>query len=228
MEKQAKESKPGVKFTRFTYLFSPHQSALNKKWQLQPWQADPRSSATPPQVTAHYIPLLSSKAQQSFSSTPNSALQPPPFNAHFPFELLIPKQRKKIQAWMNPMLVSSLSCFQAVVDALGSERALSIKQSHVISKTCMGRDLAGTEYRHIRFPLDYDTDIVTFKIRCVEDFNYLWKLGAGSAIGAAIIKYGSILFPEITRPNILQALIMISAPVIIAVLLLIKQSRLEQ
>ncbi|EOY25889.1 hypothetical protein QUC31_011830 [Theobroma cacao] len=61
-----------------------------------------------------------------------------------------------------------------------------------------------------------------------EDFNYLWKLGAGSAIGAAIIKYGSILFPEITRPNILQALIMISAPVIIAVLLLIKQSRLEQ
>ncbi|EOY25890.1 Uncharacterized protein TCM_027260 isoform 2 [Theobroma cacao] len=108
MEKQAKESKPGVKFTRFTYLFSPHQSALNKKWQLQPWQADPRSSATPPQVTAHYIPLLSSKAQQSFSSTPNSALQPPPFNAHFPFELLIPKQRKKIQAWMNPMLVSSL------------------------------------------------------------------------------------------------------------------------
>ncbi|XVF26542.1 hypothetical protein REPUB_Repub14bG0026400 [Reevesia pubescens] len=58
-----------------------------------------------------------------------------------------------------------------------------------------------------------------------EDLNYLWKLGAGSAVGAAIIKYGSILFPEITRPNILQALFMISTPVIIAVLLLIKQSR---
>ncbi|XP_021298433.1 uncharacterized protein LOC110427270 [Herrania umbratica] len=61
-----------------------------------------------------------------------------------------------------------------------------------------------------------------------EDLNYLWKLGAGSVVGAAIIKYGSILFPEITRPNILQALVMISTPVIIAVLLLIKQSRVEQ
>ncbi|KAA8541934.1 hypothetical protein F0562_023086 [Nyssa sinensis] len=60
-----------------------------------------------------------------------------------------------------------------------------------------------------------------------EDLNYLWKLGAGSVVFAAAIKYGSILFPEITRPNILQALIMISAPVTVAVLLLIKQSREE-
>ena len=58
--------------------------------------------------------------------------------------------------------------------------------------------------------------------------NYLWKLGAGSAVAAAVIKYGSVVFPEITRPNILQALLMISTPVIIAVLLLIKQSRIEQ
>ncbi|OMP01404.1 hypothetical protein COLO4_11916 [Corchorus olitorius] len=61
-----------------------------------------------------------------------------------------------------------------------------------------------------------------------EDLNYLWKLGAGSIIGAAIIKYGSIIFPEITRPNIILALIMISAPVVIAVLLLIHQSRVKQ
>ncbi|XVF86423.1 hypothetical protein PTKIN_Ptkin18bG0038700 [Pterospermum kingtungense] len=61
-----------------------------------------------------------------------------------------------------------------------------------------------------------------------EDVNYLWKLGAGSVVGAAIIKYGSILFPEITRPNILQALFMISAPVVIAVLLLINQSRVQK
>ncbi|KAK9281950.1 hypothetical protein L1049_004859 [Liquidambar formosana] len=60
-----------------------------------------------------------------------------------------------------------------------------------------------------------------------EDLSYLWKLGAGSIAGAAVIKYGSILFPEITRPNILQALIMISAPVVVAVVLLIKQSRVE-
>ncbi|XP_022721031.1 uncharacterized protein LOC111278671 [Durio zibethinus] len=61
-----------------------------------------------------------------------------------------------------------------------------------------------------------------------QDWNYLWQLGAGSAVGAAIIKYGSILFPEITRPNIFQALVMISTPVIIAVLLLMRQSRVKQ
>ncbi|KAF8039873.1 hypothetical protein BT93_B2170 [Corymbia citriodora subsp. variegata] len=60
------------------------------------------------------------------------------------------------------------------------------------------------------------------------DLNYLWKLGASSIAGAAIIKYGSILFPEVTRPNIVEALGMISTPVIVAVLLLIKQSRVEQ
>ncbi|KAF8400613.1 hypothetical protein HHK36_013912 [Tetracentron sinense] len=57
-----------------------------------------------------------------------------------------------------------------------------------------------------------------------EDLNYLWQLVVGSIGGAAVIKYGSILFPNITRPNIAEALIMISTPVIVAVLLLIKQS----
>jgi len=52
-------------------------------------------------------------------------------------------------------------------------------------------------------------------------------LVAVSVVGAAIIKYGSVVFPEITRPNIVQALIMISTPVIVAVFLLIKQSRAE-
>lgn len=57
--------------------------------------------------------------------------------------------------------------------------------------------------------------------------NYLVKLGAGSLAGAAAIKYGSIIFPEITQPNIVQALIMITTPVIVAVVLLIKQSRVD-
>ncbi|KAI7984725.1 hypothetical protein LOK49_LG14G01729 [Camellia lanceoleosa] len=61
-----------------------------------------------------------------------------------------------------------------------------------------------------------------------EDVSYLWKLGVGSIVGAAVIKYGSVIFPEITRPDILVALIMIFTPVIIAVLLLIRQSRLQQ
>ncbi|KAM0017343.1 hypothetical protein Hdeb2414_s0027g00687071 [Helianthus debilis subsp. tardiflorus] len=61
-----------------------------------------------------------------------------------------------------------------------------------------------------------------------DDVSFLLKLGGGSFAGAAAIKYGSILVPEITRPNITQALIMISTPVILALLLLIKQSRLQQ
>lgn len=50
------------------------------------------------------------------------------------------------------------------------------------------------------------------------------KLGGGSVLGAMVIKYGSVIFHEITTPNIFQALFMISAPVIIYVLLLIRKS----
>ncbi|KAM5578650.1 hypothetical protein ABKV19_008792 [Rosa sericea] len=57
------------------------------------------------------------------------------------------------------------------------------------------------------------------------DLEYLGKVLAGSIVGGAVIKYGSIIFPEITRPNIILALIMIFTPVILATLLLIKQSR---
>ncbi|KAL5575564.1 hypothetical protein UlMin_017263 [Ulmus minor] len=58
-----------------------------------------------------------------------------------------------------------------------------------------------------------------------DDLDYLWKLAAGSIAGAAVIKYGSVVFPEITRPNITQALFMILAPCVVAVILLINQSR---
>ncbi|KAJ8755283.1 hypothetical protein K2173_019081 [Erythroxylum novogranatense] len=57
-----------------------------------------------------------------------------------------------------------------------------------------------------------------------DDVSYLWKLGLGSVAGAAIIKYGSILFPYVTRPNLPLALLMILTPVIVSVILLIKQS----
>ncbi|GMH03624.1 hypothetical protein Nepgr_005463 [Nepenthes gracilis] len=57
-----------------------------------------------------------------------------------------------------------------------------------------------------------------------ENWNYLWKLANGSVAGAAVIKYGSILFPGITRPDIVQALLMISVPVVVAILLLVKGS----
>ncbi|XP_010691101.2 uncharacterized protein LOC104904530 [Beta vulgaris subsp. vulgaris] len=60
-----------------------------------------------------------------------------------------------------------------------------------------------------------------------DDLTYLLKLVAGSVFGAALIKYGSAIVPDITKPNITQALLMISTPVVIAVLLLFNGSRKE-
>nr|XP_009783197.1 PREDICTED: uncharacterized protein LOC104231834 [Nicotiana sylvestris]XP_016447730.1 PREDICTED: uncharacterized protein LOC107772768 [Nicotiana tabacum] len=60
-----------------------------------------------------------------------------------------------------------------------------------------------------------------------EDLNFLLKLGVGSVAGGAAIKYGSVIFPEITRPNITLALFMISAPVVVAAVLLFLQSRAD-
>ncbi|XP_057725772.1 uncharacterized protein LOC130941323 [Arachis stenosperma] len=60
-----------------------------------------------------------------------------------------------------------------------------------------------------------------------EDLWYVGKLVAGSVAGAAVIKYGSALFPEITTPNIVLALLIITAPVLLAVVLLIKESLLK-
>ncbi|KAM7475895.1 hypothetical protein LguiB_023138 [Lonicera macranthoides] len=70
-------------------------------------------------------------------------------------------------------------------------------------------------------------DIATVYFVKQVDLGYLLKLGGGSLLGAAAIKYGSALVPVITKPNILQALTMIFAPVIVAVLLLIKKSSVE-
>uniref|UniRef100_A0A0D9VMB1 Uncharacterized protein n=1 Tax=Leersia perrieri TaxID=77586 RepID=A0A0D9VMB1_9ORYZ len=60
-----------------------------------------------------------------------------------------------------------------------------------------------------------------------DDSSYLWKLGLGSVGGAAAIKYGSILLPDITRPNIVVALLMVCIPVVVAVVLLLKVSSSE-
>ncbi|GAB2293635.1 hypothetical protein Dimus_027848 [Dionaea muscipula] len=61
-----------------------------------------------------------------------------------------------------------------------------------------------------------------------DDSTYLWKLAAGSVIGAGVIKYGSIVFlPGITSSNLVQALVMISVPMVLAVLLLLNESRKE-
>ncbi|KAL2936359.1 putative GTP-binding protein EngB [Bienertia sinuspersici] len=58
-----------------------------------------------------------------------------------------------------------------------------------------------------------------------EDLIYLLKLAGGSFLGSALVKYGSAILPDITRPNLTLALLMISTPVAIAVLLLFNGSR---
>ncbi|XP_060205166.1 uncharacterized protein LOC132633007 [Lycium barbarum] len=60
-----------------------------------------------------------------------------------------------------------------------------------------------------------------------EDLNFLVKLGVGSVAGGAVIKYGSVILPEITTPNFSLALFMISAPMVVAVVLLFLQSRAD-
>ncbi|KAK9141749.1 hypothetical protein Syun_011149 [Stephania yunnanensis] len=61
-----------------------------------------------------------------------------------------------------------------------------------------------------------------------QDLGFLWKLGGGSVGGAAVIKYGSVLFPQMTRPNIVEAMVLVLTPVIVAVFLLVKQSYVDQ
>ncbi|WOK91617.1 hypothetical protein Cni_G00308 [Canna indica] len=68
------------------------------------------------------------------------------------------------------------------------------------------------------------TSAIDTSLLLSDDLSYLGKLTAGSIGGASAIKYGSVLFPGITRPNIVQALLMISLPVLVAVLLLVKES----
>ncbi|KAE8780512.1 hypothetical protein D1007_46302 [Hordeum vulgare] len=57
-----------------------------------------------------------------------------------------------------------------------------------------------------------------------DDSGYLLTLGLGSVGGAAAVKYGSVLLPDITRPNILEALLMVSLPMATAVIILLKLS----
>ena len=42
----------------------------------------------------------------------------------------------------------------------------------------------------------------------------------GSIVGAALIKYGSLLLPDITRPNVFEAFAIVGLPVVVAMALL--------
>eukprot|EP01018_Ginkgo_biloba_P015536 Gb_30817 [translate_table: standard] len=61
-----------------------------------------------------------------------------------------------------------------------------------------------------------------------EDVYYVCKLTLGCIAGAAVIKYGSVFLPVITRPNLTQALLMIGAPVLVSILLLLRVSSTQR
>ena len=42
----------------------------------------------------------------------------------------------------------------------------------------------------------------------------------GSIAGAALIKYGTLLLPDITRPNVFEAFAIVGLPVVVATVLL--------
>jgi hypothetical protein len=53
-----------------------------------------------------------------------------------------------------------------------------------------------------------------------EDVGYVIKLALGSVGGALAIKYGSLLLPDITKPNVSAALVIVALPVVVAMALL--------
>lgn len=63
-----------------------------------------------------------------------------------------------------------------------------------------------------------------------EDARYVLKLGVGSVVGAGVIKYGSVIVPQVTKPNLPEALFIIATPVIAAalILLLVSRSKTEE
>eukprot|EP00252_Welwitschia_mirabilis_P016308 TRINITY_DN35986_c0_g1_i1.p1 TRINITY_DN35986_c0_g1~~TRINITY_DN35986_c0_g1_i1.p1 ORF type:complete len:117 (-),score=12.58 TRINITY_DN35986_c0_g1_i1:274-624(-) len=62
----------------------------------------------------------------------------------------------------------------------------------------------------------------------LEDVSYVAKLTAGSIVSGALIKYGSLLLPDITKPNFTEALFIIGIPVMVSVFLLLKASIMER
>ncbi|KAK7325261.1 hypothetical protein VNO77_29420 [Canavalia gladiata] len=73
--------------------------------------------------------------------------------------------------------------------------------------------------------LDPKTEDQNSSTSSQEDLAYVGKLVVGSFAGAGAIKYGSALFPQITTPNLVMALTIILTPVVVALFLLIKESR---
>ncbi|XP_050232714.1 uncharacterized protein LOC126681257 [Mercurialis annua] len=120
-----------------------------------------------------------------------------------------------------PKLCSTQSSRHQLLSKPVKKKLMSVPKFHLSSNTSLKRH---SPIYASNSPPEEQTP-ATSPIISQEEWSYLWKLGVGSVGGAALIKYGSVLFPEITRPNIVQALVMILTPVVVATVLLIRQSR---
>ncbi|KAK8926199.1 hypothetical protein KSP39_PZI018055 [Platanthera zijinensis] len=107
----------------------------------------------------------------------------------------------------------------------------------LLRKSSSGRSLLYSEYFPAGFssrggllPQQKSPPVKVFSRRSLlqDEGDYLLKLVAGSVGGGAAIKYGSILFPDMTRPNLVQALLMISLPVLVASIILLKETYSSQ
>ncbi|KAL8189265.1 hypothetical protein R6Q57_028831 [Mikania cordata] len=135
------------------------------------------------------------------------------------------------QTIQAPLVRSSATAFRQH----GSKNAVNIRSNSFAfpftpasSSPSGGRPFAVAASRSTKEEANSKSDDPALSFKSQDDVSFLLKLGAGSFAGAAAIKYGCILVPEITRPNIIQALVMISAPVVIAVLILIKESGVQR
>ena len=58
-----------------------------------------------------------------------------------------------------------------------------------------------------------------------EEWTYLLKVGGACTLGAAVVKYGSLVLPSMTQPNLGIALIIVFTPATIGACLLAWASR---
>ncbi|KAK9690407.1 hypothetical protein RND81_09G125600 [Saponaria officinalis] len=121
-----------------------------------------------------------------------------------------------------------------VVNLIGSESAATILLSNTRTSFCASKTTLTTSRRRkwsvslvvqATFEPNSNKPDSSSPSTLQDDLKYLLKLGVGSVSGAALIKYGSAAVPDITRPDIYTALLMISTPPLIAVLLLARESR---
>lgn len=84
-----------------------------------------------------------------------------------------------------------------------------------------GEKLPSIQWQRLWLTICLRAETGSFSPSCLqEDVKYLCKFGIFSVVGAAAIKYGSLLFPNVTVPDLSLALVLVWSPVLASVFLL--------